>query len=79
MIKLPTNFCLTDSNLDSDTSSRFIEVISLMISVTALSVTSFLTLVEAVKVLTYLLVEAEEYAPYVKPLSSLKFSYNLPP
>ena len=50
-----------------------------MISVTALSVTSFLTLVDAVKVLTYLLVEAEEYAPYVKPLSSLKFSYNLPP
>ena len=59
IIKLPIYFsshCLTCPV----TPSSVINLISLIISVTALSVTSFLTLADAVKEPVYLLVDAEE-------------------
>ncbi len=63
IIKLPTYFSLAAFSSASVTLTEVILYISLIISVTALSVTSFLTLAVAVNVPTYLLVDAEEYEP----------------
>ena len=60
IIKLPTYFSFAASNSSSVTPSEEIKLISFIISVIALSVTSFLTLAVAVNDPLYLLVEAEE-------------------